>query len=215
MFMVFICPKFIPTTSKKIMKLFIGRHMETVANEKKIILGRRDSPPTETGMDSCRKLAALAPLTGTGIVLSSPLGRAVATAVIFAAATGWTTVRMDGLTELSCGEWEGRTRLSVLPPGRPLRSTWTDSPGGGESCAVAATRVAEVIHHLRRSTHENILIIGHAAVNQVFLKIWLSLEPHEALAVQHPHNLLYEIENQRVVWLDSAGAAGEGLVIKK
>jgi len=198
------------------MRLFIARHAETMANRKMIILGRRDSPPTTGGLTQCRKLASLINNNGGGgIVLSSPLGRAVSTAVIFAAATGWTTAIMDGLTELSCGEWEGRTRLSVLPPGRPLRSTWTDTPGGGESCAGAAARVEEVIRQLRRSTQENILVIGHAAVNQVFLKIWLSLDPQEALAVQHPHDLLYEIENLHVSWLNSAGARGEGLVIKK
>jgi len=197
------------------MRLIIARHMETVANRNGIILGCLDSPPTEAGLDSCHKLAALTRREGTGIVLASPLGRAVATAEIFAIVAGWQVVKMDGLAELSCGEWEGRPRLSLLPPGRPLRSTWTDAPGGGESCAGAASRVEEVIHHLRRSTQENILVIGHAAVNQVFLKIWLSLDPQEALAVQHPHDLLYEIENLHVSWLNSAGVKGEGLVIKR
>lgn len=197
------------------MRLLIARHAQTQANREMIILGRRDSPPTKAGLIQCRKLAALMHPEGTGIIISSPLGRATATAGIFAAASGWSMEAMDNLTELSCGEWEGQPRLSVLPPGRPLRLTWADTPGGGESYTEAAKRVKKAIHRLKQLPYDHILVVGHAAVNQVFLKILLSLDPQESLAIQHPHDLLYKIESLRVSWLNSTGATGEGLLIKK
>lgn len=197
------------------MRLFVARHMETIANRKGMILGCGDSPPTRTGYAHCGRLASLLSDAGEGIIFSSPLGRALLTADRFAAVTGWKTVPSEALRELSCGGWEGLPRSAVLQPGQPLRSTWDDAPGGGESCASAAHRVEELVHRLRRQAFDNILVVGHAAVNQVFLKLWLSLDIREALAIQHPHDLLYEIDAARVSWRNSSGATGEGVLIKR
>jgi broad specificity phosphatase PhoE len=197
------------------MRLFVARHMETIANRKGMILGRGDSPPTRNGYAHCNRLASSLRDAGEGIIFSSPLGRALLTAERFVATTGWTTVPAEGLMELSCGAWEGQPRLSVLQPEQPLRSTWDDAPGGGESCAKAAQRVEDLVHRLRRQAFDNILVVGHAAVNQVFLKVWLSLDIREALAIQHPHDLLYEIDAAHISWRSSSGATGEGLLIKR
>ena len=45
--------------------------------------------------------------------------------------------------------------------------------------------------------HDPILVVGHAAVNRVFLKIWLNLSPEQAMRIQFSHDTLYYI-NQRI-----------------
>ncbi|MDD5170485.1 MAG: histidine phosphatase family protein [Syntrophales bacterium] len=197
------------------MNLAIIRHGETKANRERVILGRLDSPITEAGMKETAKLAAALQYEGTGIILSSPLGRAVSTAEVFARASGWRITVMDGLTELACGQWEGRPRFSVLEEGRALRSTWTDAPPGGESCASAEARVVEAVRKIGQFSLDNILIVGHAGINQVFLKIWLSLEAKGALAIRQPHDLLYRIDTEGISWLNSVGETGEGLIIQR
>jgi len=193
------------------MTIHLTRHGETTANRERIILGRRDAPLTEAGLMVVERLAAALTYEGTGIIVSSPLGRAVATADVFAQASCWKVTLMDDLCELSCGQWEGMHRLSVLQERQPLRSTWTDAPPGGESCAVAEERVMGVIRCIKKISRDHVIIVGHAVINQVFLKIWRSLEPQEALAIRHPHDLLYSIGVQDIAWMNAAGETGEGL----
>ena len=208
---------------KNAMRIVIARHMETVDNQRGIILGRQDSPPVESALQHSRQIAALMVYPGTGLVVSSPLGRAVSTAGIFSTILNWEMDIMENFTELSCGKWEGRPRLSVLQPGCPLRRTWHERPGDGESCQSASHRVAEGIRRLKSLDYDTILIVGHAAVNQVFLRIWLSLTPAEALTIQHPHDLLYQVDppsdrlsgDWHVFWTHRSGAAGEGLWLRK
>jgi broad specificity phosphatase PhoE len=41
--------------------------------------------------------------------------------------------------------------------------------------------------------HDPILVVGHAAVNRVFLKIWLNLSPEQAMRIKFSHDTLYDI----------------------
>jgi broad specificity phosphatase PhoE len=194
------------------MNLTIIRHGETKANRERVILGRLDSPITASGILEAGKLASVLKYEGTGLILSSPLGRAVTTAEVFVRASGWRMVVIDELQELACGEWEGMPRLSFLHEGQALRSTWSDAPPGGESCAMAEVRVVQMVHKIRQCSQNNIIIVGHAGINQVFLKIWLSLEVEEAMVIRHPHDLLYKIDAGGISWLNAAGETGKGLL---
>ena len=179
-------------------RIILARHGETTANRQGIILGQRDYPLTVEGLAITRKLAALLPESHQGMIVTSPIGRALASAGIFAAQTGWPIQILDGLVELSCGQWEGKPREVVIPDRRFIRSTWEDSPPDGESYQGAETRVKEAIRHINAILmHDPILVVGHAAVNRVFLKIWLNLSPEQAMRIQFSHDTLYYI-NQRI-----------------
>ncbi len=197
------------------MCIHIARHAETTANQIGIILGHRDSPPTAAGLTATGKLADALVCGETGIIVASPLGRAVATAEVFARVSGWRICIMDDLRELSCGQWEGCPRHSVIPEGRPLRSSWTDAAPDGESCRAAEVRVAEAIRRIKEFSHNQTVIVGHAGINQIFLKIWLALEPQEALSIRHPHDLLYTIDAKGISWLNAAGEKGTGLMVQR
>jgi broad specificity phosphatase PhoE len=179
-------------------RIILARHGETTANRQGIILGQRDYPLTVEGMAMTRKLAALLPESHPGMIVTSPIGRALASAGIFADKTGWPIQILEGLAELSCGQWEGKPREAVIPGRRFIRSTWEDSPPDGESYQGAETRVKEAIRHINAILmHDTILVVGHAAVNRVFLKIRLNLSPEHAMKIHFSHDTLYDI-NRRI-----------------
>lgn len=196
------------------MTVFLARHGETTGNRRGLILGQRDYPLIPSGMDVSKKLAAHIPAKNRGIILSSPLGRAVATAGIFSEITGWQITTHDGMTEISCGQWEGKTRKKVAPDKPSIRVTWTDFPPGGESYQDAEFRVRAVVDKIKAIDNcGQILVVGHASVNRVFLKLWLDMASNEATRITQPHDLVYVLgKDKDVFWINAAGQKGQGLL---
>jgi len=125
-------------------------------------------------------------------IFSSPLGRALTTAQIYAEKLRVPIVISDEMAELSCGEWEGKSRWLVTGGKARLRATWLDRPPLGESYRDAEPRVSSFIREIRSGKdHQAVLVVGHASINRVFLKIWLDLEPDVALRVRCSHDLVY------------------------
>jgi broad specificity phosphatase PhoE len=190
--------------------ILLIRHGETTGNRKDLILGQKDYPLTEKGISSSERLAGIVSQYNNGIILASPLGRAQATATIFSNRTGWPIITVEGMRELSCGEWEGKSRKDVAPERRFLRTTWTDTPPGGESYMEAETRVGKVINTIKEiKEHETIAVIGHASVNRVFLKLWLGFEPSQAMTVGQNHDTIYLLcSNGETNWINIRGEHG-------
>lgn len=178
------------------------------------MLGRSDAPLTSGGIGTIQALAEILHTEGIGAIFSSPLGRTVASARIYAERLGPGVSVREAMAELSSGRWEGKSRDSVLK-GRPrLRNTWLERPPEGESYADAEGRVSSFVQEIRSSGGRNtILVIGHAAVNRVFLKLMLNLETHVALTVRCPHDTVYILEgDDRVTHISSAEPRSKGLL---
>ncbi|MCX5812713.1 MAG: histidine phosphatase family protein [Proteobacteria bacterium] len=190
--------------------ILLIRHGETTGNRKDVILGQKDYPLTEKGINSSERLAGLVSQYNNGIILTSPLGRAQATATIFSNRTGWPIFIVEGMIELSCGEWEGMSRKDVAPERLFLRTTWTDTPPGGECYKEAETRVGSVINAIREiKEYETFAVIGHASVNRVFLKLWLGFEPSQAMTVGQHHETIYLLGNNgKTDWINIRGERG-------
>lgn len=190
--------------------ILLMRHGETTGNRRDLIIGQKDYPLTEKGINSTEKLADLVTSYNDGIILTSPLGRAQATAAILSSKTDWPILIVEDMRELSCGEWEGRSRKDVAPERRFLRTTWTDIPPGGESYEEAETRVGGVINAIKEfNEYETIAVIGHASVNRVFIKLWLGFEPSRAMAVGQNHDTIYLLDsNSETKWINIQGEHG-------
>jgi broad specificity phosphatase PhoE len=190
--------------------ILLIRHGETTGNSQDLIIGQKDYPLTEKGISSTEKLAGIITLYNNGIILTSPLGRAKATASILSNKTGWPILIMEGMRELSCGEWEGRSRKDVAPERRFLRTTWADTPPGGESYEEAEARVNGVINTIKKiEEYETVALIGHASVNRVFLKLWLGFEPSQAMTVGQNHETIYLLGgNGETKWVNIHGEHG-------
>jgi broad specificity phosphatase PhoE/ribonuclease HI len=127
-------------------RMFLVRHGRTELSGQRYS-GRVDPELDERGRAQAAALAVrLAGLEGDKpVVVSSPLGRAIATATPIAEAVGATVTTDDGLLELNFGQWEGKTFAEVKERWRAERKAFrTDSsaaPPGGESVNQVARRV--------------------------------------------------------------------------
>jgi broad specificity phosphatase PhoE len=130
-------------------RLLLARHGQTADNAGGLILGHRDPPLTELGLQQAAELAAAARDAGIAAVWTSPLARARVTAATVAAATGAPVMVDEDLVESDRGDWEGRP-LAELADSEPERyRAFRDAAPdfvfpGGESLAdqVARTRRA-------------------------------------------------------------------------
>lgn len=173
-------------------KLILARHGQTVFNRDGRIMGRTDAMLSQPGLSGVKQMARIIQTEEPERIVSSILGRAAFTAAIYSAHLSVPVEFRAGIAELACGIWEGLPRLSVgLGNGR-LRNTWTERPPGGESYMDAQDRVGEVIREIRTERKERkLLLVGHASVNRVFLRLWLNLDPSVAVRIGFPHDIIY------------------------
>jgi broad specificity phosphatase PhoE len=177
-------------------------------------MGQSNSPLTPEGINAAKQVAKLVQGHQIGTVFSSPLGRARMSTEIYTEGMGLPILVRDAMAELGCGEWEGRLRSEVGEGSPLIRTTWLDKPPGGESYSDAETRVAGFIEEMTSANIQYpILVVGHASVNRVFLKLWLGLDPECAMRINSPHDSIYVIEGrQKVVVKSVTGLESEGLL---
>ncbi len=179
-------------------RIILMRHGETKANREGRVLGSADSPLTAEGFEVAKQLAAFVSRQEVGAVFSSPLGRAVTSAGIYTKERK-TIILRPALSELCAGEWELKLRADVVPGKPHIRPTWWDRPPGGESYADAESRMNQFLEELQVTVPEEpVLLIGHAGINRVFLKLWLGLSPDFAVKVDCPHNTAYILNGRSV-----------------
>lgn len=185
-----------------------------MANRDGFIMGRSDAPLTLRGIETARRLSGLIASEGVERIFTSSLGRAAFTASIYSEALRIPLAFREEMAELACGSWEGRSRADALGASQLIRSTWTARPPGGESFHDAEARVGSMIDEiLGRENHGTVLVVAHASVNRVFLKLWLDLDHASALWVRSPHDTIYCIdEGKNVRYRSSSGPAGTGLL---
>jgi broad specificity phosphatase PhoE len=195
-------------------KIVLARHGETIFNRDGFIMGRSDSPLTPEGISAAKQVARLIEEQNIRTVFCSPLGRARMSTDIYTARTGLPILVREAMAELSCGEWEGKPRSEVGDGVQLIRKTWMDRPPGGESYSDGETRVAPFIQEIKsEDVQYPILVVGHASVNRVFLKLWSSLDPECAMMINCPHDTIYLIEDRRkVVARSVTGLETEGFL---
>ena len=180
-------------------RVLLARHGQTEWN----LLGRRqgqlDSRLTERGVEQARRNAAA--LNGHAIdtVFTSPLGRAVTTAQIFADTLGGAVVVVEELAEVHHGDFAGLTDSEIEQRhfgewDRRARDKYHWRFPGGESYADADRRAAEALTLIDRHPADRPLIISHAMISKMLLRQLLDLEPHDALTRRHPHDVVYEVD---------------------
>jgi broad specificity phosphatase PhoE len=118
--------------------LILVRHGESTGNADGLLLGHMDAPLTPRGLAQARTLGPS--VAGASRVISSPLGRARATAD--ALGTGLPVEIDDRWIEVDYGEFDGRP-LGAVPD--EVWTTWRSDPDyrppGGETLREAGSRV--------------------------------------------------------------------------
>lgn len=131
-------------------RLLLARHGQTVWNVEHRLQGQLDSPLTDEGVAQSLAIADLLADRGVLTVCSSPLGRAMQTAIIIAERVGAQLIEVPELAELDHGELAGMTWDEIeaaYPTAREERAAnrygWAFP--GGESYAQARARARKAL----------------------------------------------------------------------
>jgi broad specificity phosphatase PhoE len=152
------------------MEIIIVRHGLSEANKAGIVSGHLDTPLTKEGHMQAKKLAER--LTGKKIeaIYSSPLKRAMETALPLAEKLG-IEINVDRrIMEVSFGDFESksneklRQKLGMAP--RDLLDTYEYdfSSFNGESSDEVRSRVDSFLKDLKEQPHKTVLVVAHGGI---------------------------------------------------
>jgi broad specificity phosphatase PhoE len=132
-------------------------------------------------------------------VFTSPLGRAVTSAQLYADALGLPVVTVDELAEIHHGAMAGLTgeETEAVFPGEMSRRAadkyrWRFPDG--ESYAAGDIRAAGALRVVGASGVARPLLVSHEMMGRMLLRNLLDLTPDEALGYGHPHGVVYRID---------------------
>jgi ribonuclease H / adenosylcobalamin/alpha-ribazole phosphatase len=142
------------------------RHGQTPMSVQKRYAGTSDVPLTEAGVRQAQAAAGRLAAAGIGVIVTSPLLRAVRTAQEVAGATGVPVVTDEGFRETDFGAWEGLTFGEVMERWPEEMAAWLAdpevAPPGGESFAEVSKRVTDALHRVLAGREgQTILIVSH------------------------------------------------------
>ncbi len=154
-------------------KLYLMRHGQTEYNVAKLVQGQCDSPLTEAGERQARCAAVW--LAAHGVhpdsIVTSPLGRARATAAIVAAGIGFAdeVEPEPGIIERAYGVFEGGPHADlptdVWDPGEEL------VPYGGEgNKALEARMLAALRARMSSESTRTLLAVSHGSACRQFIR---------------------------------------------
>lgn len=166
--------------SNRYPELFILRHGETEWNRARRVQGRLDSPLTPLGRAQARAQGIILMQAGVSVAthdfITSPQGRAVATAELALNPIGASARHDARLCEIDMGRWQGLTMDEIGGgwPGVMEGETgleWYDHSPGGERLADLQVRSAGVLSALSGPT----VIVAHGILSRVLRTVALGL----------------------------------------
>lgn len=159
--------------------VYLIRHGETQANREGVFRGRGEVPLSPAGLEQSGELRAY--FSGLKIerVFSSPLKRAVETAVI--CFPGWVIEMQELLNNIDLGNWTGRGKKEIAREEPRLWRRWLEEPErmsfpGGESLAAMKARTRAFCRLLAAAGEERIAVVSHRSVLKALLAEALGLE---------------------------------------
>ncbi len=158
------------------MRIYLVRHGETMWNVEKRLQGWKDSPLTDNGLRSAKRLAKRLQDIRLDRVFSSDQKRALTTAEIIAKDRNIPIEVLSSLRELNFGSWEGMT-ISEIETLYPLEySTYKTDPDrytsvGGENIEQLFDRVSKALETIGSCGEENVLVVTHGVTIRALMTI--------------------------------------------
>jgi broad specificity phosphatase PhoE len=187
--------------------IYLVRHGQTEGNANHRLQGcRADTPLTTFGQEQARYVGEILKrlLTGpkTPRVVSSPLGRAVATTALILETLGLppTAYEMDDrLREIDYGAWTGLTEAEVRQKYQPqwearVADPWNIPPSNGESYAEVGARAIQWL----RSQEADVIAVAHGVVGRVLRGMVLGLDGPAIRALPEPQDCVFRISGETV-----------------
>ncbi|MFJ9905194.1 bifunctional RNase H/acid phosphatase [Streptomyces sp. NPDC101152] len=162
------------------------RHGETPLTPQKRFSGSGGTNPSlsEVGREQAERAGAALARRGTiEAIVASPLARTRETAGIVARHLGLEVSVEDEIRETDFGAWEGLTFAEVRERypddlNRWLADPTVEPPGGGESFAATATRIAAVTDKLVAAyAGRTVLLVSHVTPIKTFVQLALGAPP--------------------------------------
>jgi broad specificity phosphatase PhoE len=190
--------------------IYLVRHGQTEFNRERRIQGHVDSPLTELGVRQAhavgRLLRDLIRDPAGWRIVSSPLGRAAATAEIVARRLGGLPVELDErLKEMSWGSHDGRLRDELIAehPETFGRTGWAfDAATDGESYETVAARVGDWLAGLPPEPQRKVIAVSHGISGRVLRGLYANLGRDEAGQQDVPQDAVYLLQHGGVGRID-------------
>ena len=195
--------------------IYLVRHGQTRFNLERRYQGACDSPLTALGEDQARAvgrlLAELAPRDCP--IVSSPLGRARATAELIRRAGGFTSdITLDPrLAEISMGAWDGRliSEIDTAAAGftsEDLPPDWYMRSPDGETYAQFAARLGDWVESVR-SLPGPLIVVSHGVAGRVIRGLYAHLDKDTALRLPVPQDAVFRLNDGTIERIDCAPAS--------
>lgn len=160
--------------------IFLIRHGQTEFNVHRRLQGRMDSPLTELGRQQARRMGEVLKAhmddPGRWLVVSSPLGRTLATAKIVCETLGLgCAIETDQrLAEIDVGDWEGlcREEIEAERPGACSAEGWIFTAPRGETREEMAARLTAMLAEHDEADGRRRLFVAHGLSGTVLREIY-------------------------------------------
>jgi probable phosphoglycerate mutase len=181
--------------------IYLTRHGQTEWNLEGRMQGRMESALTPLGV---RQAKAMADLLGDLVerdppaawrLVSSPSGRARATAEAISLRLGLPIELDERLIEIGCGEWEGRLRAEIahIHPEKFASREWFFGAPGGESFEDVWGRVASWLGDQQTEPERRIIAVSHGVAGRLLRGAYAGLGRQETLNQDVPQDAIYRL----------------------
>jgi broad specificity phosphatase PhoE len=162
--------------------IYLVRHGQTAWNKEEIFRGRTDVPLDETGLRQAELVGQYFKGMEIHAIYSSPLSRAWQTAQKVAQFHDLKVQPLQGIIDMSFGNWEGRPHQEIRQSDSNTYRQWVETPHlvrlpGGESLDDVRVRAMAAVEELiRNHPGKTLILVTHRVVNKVLICGILSLD---------------------------------------
>jgi len=156
-------------------RIYLARHGETLWNKTQRLQGQLDSELTSLGKTQSLDIAAKLATKNINVIISSPLGRALQSALICQKKLNITHYISESLMERNLGTWQGKEvkTLETLPEyGELLKQVTSLTIENSESALSCGQRIFDTLKALgNEHIGQNLLIIFHGEALRCLLSL--------------------------------------------
>ena len=162
--------------------IYLVRHGQTAWNKEEIFRGRTDIPLDETGLKQAEMVGQYFKGMEIHRVFSSSLSRAWQTAEKVAEPHNLKVQPLQGILDMSFGNWEGRPHQEIRETDSKTYRQWVETPHlvrlpGGEGLDDVRVRaMAGMEEVIRAHPGKTLVLVTHRDVNKILICAILGLD---------------------------------------
>ena len=163
-------------------KIYLVRHGQTAWNKEEIFRGRTDVPLDDIGLREAQLAAGYFRGKEIHAIYSSPLLRAFQTAQEISKVCDLGVTPLQGITDMSFGEWEGRSLQEVREKDQERYRQWREEPHRvkipeGETLEEVRVRsMTSLEKAIESHPGKTLVLVSHRVINKVILCAILGLD---------------------------------------